>query len=102
MLFFGLIIKEFLVDGVKSNSVADAFHFSDQIGKFFDGLNLLGEEVGLDKVAQVGVVGLRGRLVQAQQRLVHRLFQLERGLDRVHAVRAPLVVVRLGHVLKMK
>ena len=52
------------------------------------------EELRLDEVAHLGISMRVGHLVEVQQRLVHRLLQLERGAGG-HQRRPPVVLRRL-------
>ncbi len=47
----------------------------------------------------MGVVVVRGHVVQAQQRLVDGLLQLQSGLDGLQS-RGPFILVGLGYVLQ--
>ena len=88
----GLLVEEIL---------AETFAHSAQVGyivrKLLDGLHLLSQVVGLEKIGKLRVVVLGGDCMQIQQRLVHGLLQLERRFHRFQA-RAPLLLDRTWNV----
>jgi hypothetical protein len=55
---------EFLVNDVQSQSLSDPLDLCVQVSNLLDGLNLLLEELALDKVSHLGVVALVRNLVQ--------------------------------------
>lgn len=73
-----------LVEKVLSQASTAAFELGDVVAQFFDRLGLLGQEVGLDEIAHLGVIVFAGRGVQIEEALVHVLLQLQGLLQGVH------------------
>ena len=60
---------ELLVDDVEADSVSGALHLGDQVGELLDGLDLLLEVLALEVVGQLGILVLRGHLVNLEEGL---------------------------------
>merc|ERR1711862_1023828 len=85
-------LRHLLVDDVDAESVAGALELGDDVADGLDALHLLVEVVALQEVAEVGVALLPRLPVQVQQRLIHRLLELEGGLHASRGLPHSMVV----------
>ena len=62
-------LEQFLVNHGLSQARSGPLHPGDEVAELLDGLYLLPEELALDEVAELVVVGLVRKLVEVEQRL---------------------------------
>ena len=75
------------------SNLSDTLQVTDVAGELLDGLDLLVEEVPLDEVGHVEVLGLVGNLMKLEERLVDVTLQLQGSVETLNAC---LPVVLLG------